>query len=86
MVISLCRIEFQDGSPFNTHPVPRAMFSAAVLIVITKIPDRLCHILFFLCCSDAFLNGTRHIMAQFDHLINIVTLLVRNNSSNCFFK
>lgn len=61
VVISLCRIEFQDSSAFNTHPVPQAMFSAAVLILTAGIPDGLCHILFCLCCNNAFLTGTRDI-------------------------
>lgn len=46
VVTSLCRIEFQDSSAFNTHPVPQAMFSAAVLILMAEIPDGLCHFLF----------------------------------------
>lgn len=46
VVTSLRCIEFQDSSTSNTHPVPRAMSSAiALVIVIAKIPDGLCHIL-----------------------------------------
>lgn len=39
-------IEFQDSSPSNTHPVPRAMCSVITLTAMAEIPDGLCHILY----------------------------------------
>lgn len=47
-------IEFKDSSAFNTHPVPQAMFSAAVLIVMAEIPDGLCQSLFTYVASMHF--------------------------------
>lgn len=80
VVVSLCRIEFQNSSTFNTHPVPRAIVSAAVLIVMTEIPDRLCHILsFYLCCNSAVLNCSGDILARFDHLLDFITLVVHRS-------